>query len=374
MGAAGVASGVMTGDVPQAEPMQEGAALPGLLTIIDPNTGSVETAFTTDENGELTFGVVAVPGQDEVAVTIDDETYVVDLEEAGTGAITIPPEVVIDHANFTSQSTGFQSTATLTPDFFTTYGVTPTLPITWSIFSITNPGPGTFWEHPSNYQNGLTWGPTADGTSAWASNTQPEGTPPTGAVAQLTDVVGSRTVVVRAETTVAGVVYTRDLTVTYGNGPLSVFNGVKNLSIQFANEHNYITFPTGTTVFPAAAGCLGTVDPTTIVPTFGIGATYGAGWTTYTHPVTGVVSGQSTTSKLPTFEQLLAVASYSTLFSHDYPRKGAAKAAGWTMGSIFYGSVSYDNGSNFIFWSIIMSNGALSPRSTTDYEIAYCVY
>jgi hypothetical protein len=350
--------------------MPEGGTVPGLLTIIDPSTNAPATTFTTDENGELTFEVVPTPGQEEVAVTIGDETYVVDLDEDGSGTITIPPEVVIDHANFNSVSANFQSTATLTPDFVAAYNITPTLPITWSVIAIINPG--GFWKRGTTDYNGLTWGPTADGTSGWYSSTQPEGAAPTGAVAQLTDVVGNRTATVRAETTVDGTVYTKNLTVAFGDGPLSVFSGVDHPSKQFADSANYLSFPTAATVFPAAVTCGGFQDASTIVVTFGVGAAYGSGWTTYTHPTLAYPFAHADNSKLPTWEQLLAVATYNSSIMSDYPRKGAAKAAGWTTGLTWYGTVSYDNAFNFNFWTINTASGAFTPRSSSDNELVYC--
>ena len=77
-----------------------------------------------------------------------------------------------------------------------------------------------------NVYNGLTWGTTPLTLSAVEENDKyaPAGNIPTGAEASLTDIVGERTVTVTATVEYNGQWYTaEEKTVTFGNGPLSVF-------------------------------------------------------------------------------------------------------------------------------------------------------
>jgi hypothetical protein len=289
MGAAGAATGVMTGEMAEAEPVSGPVSLPGNIQVVDPATGTPLNSFVTDANGELSFGVVPSAGQTEVAVTVGAETYVVDLAvAAGTGVL----EVVYDHVDFIDASTGYMSTATLTPNF----GGTVTGTVAWAVTGVTNTG--AFWKRGGGDKHGLTWGPAA-GTYIW-TNTIDSFPSPTGLTAQLSDIVGDRDVVVTATAMVDGVLTTKTLNLHFGHGPLSVFNG----TINFATWSNYNARNPFTSVyatFPAAGVCGGTVDNTSINPT-SVGSdvifTNPSTWDTYS--IGTNLFGYSKTSKLPT--------------------------------------------------------------------------
>jgi hypothetical protein len=328
MGAAGTVSGVMTGDVPVAEPVSTPPALPGDLVVVDPDTGQQATTFITDDNGELTIEVQPGSGggelQTEVAITIGDETYVVDLEEAEpTGAL----EVTFDHVNFTDPSTDLRSTATITPDF----GGTPTSVI-WSIDTVVNKPALSFWKRDPDDPHGLIWGdvPPDAGQTNWET-TPVLGSPPSGAAAtaKLTDIVGDRVVTVRAEAVVDGSTVIKLIDVRYGHGPLSVFTGKIILS-QWATATDWNTFPylTDPSDFPAATACGGTVVPSVELSAMDQPATFGDGWTpSYAY------GAYSNTSKLPTYWQLYYVTRSDSLGN---PKKGAALAAGWVLTPYYY--------------------------------------
>jgi hypothetical protein len=256
-------------------------------------------------------------------------------------------EVTFDHVDFTDASTGYQSTATLTPDF----GGTPTLPVTWTIVSVTNPG-GTFWLRGTNDQHGLTWGSIVDGSRDWSYPPIIGGTVPTGATAELTDIVGSRTVVVRAVAVVNGTPVTKDLTVNFGPGPLSVFNGAFNTAIHWANDVDGVDFNAlSSSAFGAPGACTGNSwnDNTLLLGLYPFPSelSWPSPWTGGT--LLGDDYAYSPTSKLPTREQLLAVATFVAGYNDTIPRKGAALAAGWwTFASpparFWTGSVSWNNG------------------------------
>jgi hypothetical protein len=244
------------------------------------------------------------------------------------------PEIVFDRVDFLDEASGFQSTATLTPNF----GQTPTGPVTWTILSVQNPS-APWWTRGSGDMNGLTWGPQADGLSYWTNTSAPEGTAPTGAVAELTDVVGERTVTVRAETTIGGTLIERDLVVTFGKGPLSVFSSTPSSSIIFGTRQTLTDFltlnPNSSTDFPAANHCGG------IVPVDRISSTGSSPnitvtvdpsvWTpvnTNPHNYSGDFYA-SDMIKLPSDFQLLYVSRNTSGYFPGIPTKGAALAAGW---------------------------------------------
>ena len=97
--------------------------------------------------------------------------------------------------------------------------------VTWTVVSSTVSCEA--WNRKrENVYNGLTWGTTPLTLSAVEENDKyaPAGTAPTGAEAYLTDIVGERTVTVTATVEYNGQLYTaEEKTVTFGNGPLSVF-------------------------------------------------------------------------------------------------------------------------------------------------------
>jgi hypothetical protein len=365
MGAAGTVSGVMTGDVPVAEPVSTPPALSGDLVVVDPDTGQQATTFTTDDNGELTIEVLPGNDQTKVAITIGDETYVVDLVEAEPGGVM---EVTFDHVNFTDPSTDLRSTATITPDF----GGTPTSVI-WTIDQVVNKPAPSFWKRDPGDRHGLIWGDLApaDGYNDWET-TPVIGSPPIGAATtvKLTDIVGDRVVTVKAEAVVDGSTVIKLIDVRYGHGPLSVFTGEIILS-QWATATEWNTFPylTDQSDFPAAVACGGMVVPS-VEPLSDISqpATFGDGWTPGS-----IGSGYSTTSKLPTLNQLYHI---SRVAAGVLP-KGAVLAAGWDMTTYTYmtNEVRHTANSNwFAYVYLSFADNTNWIATLTDPEYAACVY
>jgi hypothetical protein len=251
--------------------------------------------------------------------------------------------------------------------------------VLWSVKSVSNPS-AAWWLRAATAKNGLTWGTDADGTGDWASDTV-VGTPPTAARAQLTDVVGSRSVTLEASvclggsggesaealcTANGGAWYADETTVSFGAGPLSVFTTNPNdgrgkawatLDGTSAGTGNG-DFTSGSNTFPAAGIANGSVRNDT-VSTSGSTAAFGAGWT-----AGEMLDGHySTTANLPKMSQLLAVAKYNGRYRGNVPRRGAAFAAGWpddnwNSGGYYYWSGEVAFGGDYgIFVALIVGLG-----------------
>jgi hypothetical protein len=202
----------------------------------------------------------------------------------------------------------------------------------------------------------LTWEDTSAATDDyWWTVDAVAGTPPTGDVAYLTDVVGSRTVKVTAGTVIGGTPYEVSEVITFGDGPLSVFTKAPQTGLKWAEQNGVAgsksrnatgVFTDSTNSFPAAHHCGGTVnnDSSVVVvtgasPPFGMSIS-GAGWRAGDRWSTGYYS---TSSGLPTFGQLLAVSRYDGGNNPNDPRKGAALAAGWPN--------DVGGGNNYGYWT-----------------------
>jgi hypothetical protein len=169
---------------------------------------------------------------------------------------------------------------------------------------------------PTGY-NGLTWGAIALSVSSQQSNqTSMNGSPPvTGDTAQLTDIIGSRTVIVKATIDDMSGVESDPYPVTFGAGPLSVLRIPGGGSIPTAQWANAVDDTmTNVTQLPAAALCLGKAtdsDPTT--------------WGSYFTNYTSWTSGDHTAATgLPTLAELQAV-----FLPDGNGGNRAALAAGW---------------------------------------------
>jgi hypothetical protein len=371
MVSAGVATDTLAGEETNSELDNGGNPIPGTLTIINPDTNLPTDSLTTDDQGEFIMAVQGDPSDGKIVMNIGGQEYVVELELD----VQINLNVTFDHYSFIDESTGRQSTATVTADFG---GLTPAI-VTWSAEIVQNPT-APWWLRGSSDFHGLTWGANADAASytapgEWGNAIM--GTASTGLVAQLTDVVGSRIVRLKAETNIDGVTHSKTIDVTFGPGPLSVFTNAPqvNGSTPFARlsgnpSHAGDTYgnllslnPNSAADFPVSVGyCNGSVRVDSIASTTTAAphsATFdfspGSGW------VTGdqlTVSGTSyngyisTTSNLPSWQQLLAVAGYYSSYHGSISRKGAADAAGWRV---------VDNGNNGSYWTsqitINRSNG-----------------
>jgi hypothetical protein len=385
MGTAGVTTGTLTAEETAAQPVEDVGTLPGNIEIFDAQGNPTKT-FVTDAKGQFVMKVLPTGGQTEVILTIGGEKFKVDLDEAaGSGGSGF--EVTFDFFNFNSAAAEFESTATIKPNFD---GKVPTGPVTWSVVSIQNPQKPWWLRGPSD-PNGLTWGPQATPYGYMYPNIWPNfimGPIPQGPVAQLTDVVGNRTVTVKAETTIDGVLHSRTIDVTFGDGPLSVFTSVPVFSMiqwaakccnaSFGVASNFTTLNgSNPTHFPAAVQiCGGSVNPgaitstTTYVPhsaTFDTSP--GSGWRQASYN-----SYYSTTSKLPTVEQLQNVSGYGYLINPSLPRRGASYAAGWQNYTAMRTGQLYLNSFGF-FDSFVVSlgNGAVMPSNVNNYGTVACV-
>ena len=248
------------------------------------------------------------------------------------------PFVTSSGAGYMADVPGFQSTATAKVTHFEEGGGAPValpdgLTVTWTLKSVTRPS-GAWWNRGRTSTHGLAWG------NNFASSTPEipvitEGSKvasisSSGAEIQLTDIVGSRSVTLEASVCIGGGSgvttkwaclgaggdwYTGETTVSFGDGPLSVFSGPP-----LAGKYKWAdAIPiTSATQFPAATACGGTVNG---------GITPVTPWTPPTTYWTLMSSGNyyAKGSKLPKYAQLRAVAMNS--FSNTDAR-GAA-AAGW---------------------------------------------
>jgi hypothetical protein len=334
-----------------------------------------QDTFTTNAGGEIAFEVQPQPGQTEVAISFGGQTYVLELADAVVPPGTGPLSVSFDVLDFSDPSSALQSTATIVADFG---GWTPTQPVVWTVEDVVNPS-APWWLRGPAAKNGLSWGPTANGASMWSADAV-EGTPPSGDTAQLTDIVGQRTVLVKVETELDGTPFSATANVTFGRGPLSVFSTapssgtaqfMTNTGIALGNWA--VTSPSNS--FPAAAACGGSVDNasvtiTVIFPTVTVNYAPGSGWETiYLQPF-NVNSLYSTTSRLPSYPEIVAVGRNVSTFYPTISKKGAAVAAGWADEYYISGnidSISLDYG-HYVY-KPHANDGIIIISSFSDYFV-----
>lgn len=193
------------------------------------------------------------------------------------------------------------------------------------------------WNRGKDRFNGLTWGKTPLSLSYLESDKiAPEGVAPTGAAAWLTDIVGERTVTVKAEVRVNGTPCTATQIVSFGAGPLAVFAGKPRKG--------------GLTWADAARACGGT-------------------------PGDADTPGYQPETRLPTKAQLIAVSG-----RRKGGQYGAAHAAGWpdpaegTGNDIFayWTGEAYGDG---WAWMVSLDDGgsARAMVKINDNAIAACV-
>ena len=153
---------------------------------------------------------------------------------ATVGTDTVTVDLRVGKATFgltTSGDTAFdkkKQTITLTAELTDANGTKITLndgDVKWSVISskVTSKA----WNRSDRtLYNGLTWGTAATASSPGEGDlTRPQGTAPRGPEAYLTDIVGEREVTVKASVEYNGQTYEAAETVTFGDGPLSVFAG-----------------------------------------------------------------------------------------------------------------------------------------------------
>jgi hypothetical protein len=217
--------------------------------------------------------------------------------------------------------------------------------ITWAAASVVNPT-ALWWRRGPGDFNGLSWGGSPDGTSRWTANAV-LGTAPTGAVARISDVVGNRTVTLRATLILNGVPFPFHVAQAFGSGPISVFGEAgAPPPVQWAINDLYNTAfgsmnPSSSAAFPGPVGYCGGTAPVASLNITLSGAVYEAapagdwvsGW--YFDPDYQNLASAST--KVATANQLLLVSRYDSGNYTNVRRKGAALAAGWDS-SEYYGT------------------------------------
>ncbi|MDR0882427.1 MAG: inverse autotransporter beta domain-containing protein, partial [Candidatus Adiutrix sp.] len=379
-------------------------------------TGAASGVLTTDDSGLIRLEVDPNGQTGTTTATLTAGKTTKEFTLGLTGGPPASPHLIFTPSNgptFTTPgASGYQSTASVKVEFIDDKGVTRAITeaVTWTVKSISNPSPA-WWRRGATALNGLTWGDTADGGSCWGVATVDgatctgitgdghgvEGAVPTVAEIQLTDVVGSRSVILEASVTIDGVVYTGEETISFGAGPLSVFSSAPALGHKWARSAGtpwttaYGDFTTliasSATDFPAAAGvCGGSVmnDQITVTNLGGTPPSYNASFDTSSGGwrVGDVYSDEyySTTSNLPTLGQLVAVSRYNSSFNPGELRKGAALAAGWpddANGSGYYiywtGQVYFGPGSgHFYARGVYLASGSDLYNVIDDYPVAVC--
>jgi hypothetical protein len=238
--------------------------------------------------------------------------------------------------------------------------------VTWEVnssidgLSVTDPssgyGPG-IWKRAASAKNGLAWvasdSESIDGATDWESDTI-KGTTPDGKTAYLADIVGSRTVTVKAT---AGGKDSSAATFTFGKGPLSVFSksnvGTGGYQLQWQNGSSY----------PAAESCGGTIVGDVVITgtvsstSAGFGPSASGGWSNAYDPGPGFgrLVRYAENSKLAKLGQMLAVGKYDASRFPTILRKGAFEAAGWDDVSYGTGELFFSDGSGS--GSILMGAG-----------------
>lgn len=310
-----------------------------VITLTWTGTGNFATppgTATTDANGMFTLP--SLTGQHVGTATMtatlpapDGRSVSVDLTVYGVTGFSLA--VAYDRDNFVSS--GYSATATITATAKQNGSVIPIAPgaVTWSVESSSITAP--WWSNRSpGAMNGLKWGATpVVGLVGEAGKTTVAGVVPTGAVAQLTDIIGLRTVVVKARMTIGGTSYEQTLSVTFGPGPLSVFGAA----------------PTASSRMSWIAG--GTACGSAGVPT---------------------LAGYQLATKLPTRDQLFRVGVPSL------GGKGAAFAAGWVddgAGSRWYGYWTGEANGSGMAWEVNMGfgNGSWANAASNARVVAVCL-
>ena len=175
----------------------------------------------TDDQGKVTLDLTPIKGGTAtITATVGTDTVTVDLRVGkATFGLTTSGDTAFDKK---------KQTITLTAELTDANGTKITLndgDVKWSVISskVTSKA----WNRSDRtLYNGLTWGTAATASSPGEGDlTRPQGTAPRGPEAYLTDIVGEREVTVKASVEYNGQTYEAAETVTFGDGPLSVFAG-----------------------------------------------------------------------------------------------------------------------------------------------------
>jgi hypothetical protein len=187
-------------------------------------------SYPTDGRGEFVIELVGAPGP--VTVTIqagkNEQTFTLD----GSVSSLISMTAFTNGGNFTTGD--LYATASLTAKVVDTSGSPVSgAKVTWTVETARNNSKAMMsgWE---SKKTGLTWGylpelgldynTLAQERIVSATNNTSDTGPDGETTMQLTDIVGERIITVRSEVTITGTTYSATQDVSFGNGPLSVFN------------------------------------------------------------------------------------------------------------------------------------------------------
>lgn len=263
-----------------------GEVLGGLLGVREAHAAVASHSYVTDRQGR----------------------FIVTITSPVTGPLTLHMRAGENEQEFTLNAAATASPLSLTvegggkdtpfgSDNYQTITLTATLVIdgkevtlgdgdvTWSVAS--SSVSCAAWRRGASACNGLTWGQTPLSLSAAEGDkSEPQGDAPNGATAYLTDIVGERTVTVTASVEYNGQSYTAEKkTVTFGDGPLSVFAGPPSTS-----DEGWVDAATYCKGKPGNPDLKDAYQPETKLPTIeqlqavsgpgngGYGAAFAAGW------------------------------------------------------------------------------------------------
>lgn len=193
--------------------------------------------------------------------------------------------------------------------------------ITWQLVSSFIDKP--WWMQQGGAYNGLVWGVHPAGYNTTQSAQTTMGDNIAGATAALTDIVGSRTVLLKATMDIGGTSYSEEVSITFGDGPLSAFSTRPATRPWASADSSVITINNDLKTFAAAQHCY---------------AGWGSSGTPFenkpnsTWIYNNVPSGvnnyyYAVGSNLPQIEDLQRVSGPSAL--NTMGGRGAALAAGW---------------------------------------------
>ncbi len=354
--------------------------------------------YTTNDLGEIRINITPlVLGLTyfKAVLTVDkyNKEFVIPLKDVYPDDLFLSTPV-FNRVNFITASlpTDYSSTAKVTAKL-TMSGediLASSSPpaVKWSVISseVGDNGQVPLWWANRNISatNGLTWGANPrSGVFYRNMIVEPQamdmttygGTAPVGAEAELTDIVGSRKVVLEAEVEYKNKIYKKTVDVNFGLGPLSVFGKLNN---NF--DHHYWMKYDGTgpplntgkgyfddsdQEFDFVNFCGGTRPETNGFVYGGESNEYTVKWPRRGWSISDTFWDNSTTyypnnSKLPHVKQLQAVSAKTGL--------GAAATAGWTSEFTYLSFVYFAGELSFnrergrmMVWLVELANGKAFP-------------
>ncbi|MDR1623200.1 MAG: hypothetical protein LBS00_12610, partial [Synergistaceae bacterium] len=363
---------------------------------VDGGSAVLQRDYVTDERGEFEIALDGAQGNVDVLIKVgnqDERRFTLNGDGAPHSGLFL--RLTGGDAFVAGGAQGYQSIVTMT---ITRNENGMELPITdevtWTLESSTVNLPlSSIWNRDAGAKNGLMWvtsdTASVDGTTTWDED-KIEGTAPTGSTVYLADVVGSRTIKVKATLASSETVTSEDF--TFGAGPLSEFGTLSaGSSIMWASKYqsgnqtsngDYPSiFEGDDNSFPAATICNGSVKNKVTTTPGNVGATatdagftpQEGGWDNPKKPSPdSTYAGRyANTSNMATAEQLLAVSKYDS--SHNASgkaagRKGAALAADWILdaawtGEVFFGGYEFNAfsvnvGSGEVDWWFVGNNSS----------------